>query len=205
MPSLNAQHLLQISTWWREHNNYNIHVLPWLSGVQVCPSVRGWAEGEGGWRAWRHLVGSLCSAWTGLMGPTRSSRWVSTLRWKSCSSPPFQLWDFLGGSSSLSHLGAFFHHMLLPISNQVFIFFDLRKFLVYSFIFEREREREREHKWGRVRERERHRIWSRLQTLSCQHRAWRRTQTHWLWNHDLSRSQMLNQLNHPGALVSLTL
>ena len=36
---------------------------------------------------------------------------------------------------------------------------------------ERERERDREHEWGRGRERGRHRIPSRLQALSCQHRA----------------------------------
>ena len=52
-------------------------------------------------------------------------------------------------------------------------------------------ERQTEHEWGRDR------LWSRLQALSCQHRAWRRTQTHELLDHDLSRSPTLNQLSHP--------
>ena len=64
-------------------------------------------------------------------------------------------------------------------------------------------ERETEWKWwrGRERERERHRIWSRLQALSCQHRAWCGAQTHKLWGHDLSRSPALSSLNHPGTLI----
>ena len=45
----------------------------------------------------------------------------------------------------------------------------------------------------------RHRIKSRLQALNCQHRAWCKAQTHEPWDHDLSRSQTLNQLSHPGA------
>ena len=69
------------------------------------------------------------------------------------------------------------------------------------FIFEREREREREraHEQGRGRERGRHRIWSRLQALSCQHRAQHGTRTQEPQDHDLSRSQMLHWLSHPGA------
>ena len=59
--------------------------------------------------------------------------------------------------------------------------------------------REREHNLGNAIEKERHRIWRRLQALSCQHRAIYRAQTHEPWDHDLSWSQMLNQLNHPGA------
>ena len=54
-------------------------------------------------------------------------------------------------------------------------------------------------KWGRGRERGRHRIWSRFQALSYQHRARYRARTHEPWDHDLSRSQMLNQLSHPNA------
>ena len=61
-------------------------------------------------------------------------------------------------------------------------------------------QREREHEWGRGRERMRHRIRSRLQALSCQHRARWGAQTHKPWDHDLSRGWMLNQLSHPGAL-----
>ena len=50
----------------------------------------------------------------------------------------------------------------------------LKKILV--FIFERERERENEQ--GEGRERGRHRMWSRLQALSCGHRARRGAWTH---------------------------
>ena len=62
-----------------------------------------------------------------------------------------------------------------------------------------ERERETEHEQGRGRERGRHRIPSRLQALSCQHRARRGARTHGPRDHDLSRSQTLNRLSHPGA------
>ena len=48
-------------------------------------------------------------------------------------------------------------------------------------------------------ERKGDRIRSRLQALSCQHRASRRAQTHKPRDHDLSLSRSLNQLNHPGA------
>ena len=41
------------------------------------------------------------------------------------------------------------------------------------------------------RERGRHRIRSRLQSLSCQHRAWCMAQTHYLWDHDLSEADCL--------------
>ena len=64
---------------------------------------------------------------------------------------------------------------------------------------ETERERERQHEWGRGRERRRHRIQSRLQALSCQHRARSRARIHEPRDHDLSRSQMLNRLSHPGT------
>ena len=67
----------------------------------------------------------------------------------------------------------------------------------FIYFWKRERERERERERGR--QRARHRIWSRLQALSCQQRARRRAQTHGLWDHDLSQSQMLNLLSHPGA------
>ena len=58
------------------------------------------------------------------------------------------------------------------------------------------RETEYEQGWGR--ERGRHRIWSRLQALSCQHRARHGARTHEPWDHDPSRSQTFNQLSHPG-------
>ena len=61
-----------------------------------------------------------------------------------------------------------------------------------------ERERETEIEQGRGRERRRHRIRNRLQALSCQHRAWYGVATHGPWDHDLSPSQMLNRLSHPG-------
>ena len=57
----------------------------------------------------------------------------------------------------------------------------------------------REHEQARGRERGRHRIRSRLQALSCQHRARHEAQTHELWDHDLSWSQALNQLSCPGT------
>ena len=61
------------------------------------------------------------------------------------------------------------------------------------------RERGTEHRQGRGRERRRHRIQSRLQALSCQHRARHGAWTHKLWDHDLSQSWTLNRLTHPGA------
>ena len=65
------------------------------------------------------------------------------------------------------------------------------------FIFERERERESEREGGR--ERGIHRVWSRLQALSCPHRAQCGDGTQELWNHDLSQIWKLNRLSHPGA------
>ena len=49
------------------------------------------------------------------------------------------------------------------------------------------------------RERRRHRIRSRLQALSCQHRAWCGARSPKPWDRDLSRSWTLNQLSHAGA------
>ena len=69
----------------------------------------------------------------------------------------------------------------------------LKNFFIY--FWERETEREQ----GRSRERRRHRIQSRLQALSCQHRAQLGAQTHKLWDHDLTCSRMLNWLSHPGS------
>ena len=79
----------------------------------------------------------------------------------------------------------------------------LKHFFKYFSLFLRQRETE--HEQGRGRERGRHRIWSRLQALSCQHRARPRTWTHRLapthrpWDHDLSWSPKLNRLSHPGT------
>ena len=63
------------------------------------------------------------------------------------------------------------------------------------FIFERETECKR----GKGRERGRHRIQSRLQAMSCQHRAQRGARTHRPRDRDLSRSRMLHRLSHPGV------
>ena len=78
-------------------------------------------------------------------------------------------------------------------------------FLMLIYFWKKEREREREwekteRELGRGRERQRHRIWSRLQALSCQHRAWH-GRTHELQDHDLSWSRSLNLLSHPGTPV----
>ena len=70
---------------------------------------------------------------------------------------------------------------------------------MFLFIFERQSMR---HEWGRGRERGRHRIQSRLQALSCQHRAQCRARTHKPQDHDLSRGQMLNRLSNPGTPTS---
>ena len=67
------------------------------------------------------------------------------------------------------------------------------------FIFVREHRCACVHKQGRGRERARHRIWSRTQARSCQHTARRGARTHEPWDHDLSRSQTLNWLSHPGT------
>ena len=61
------------------------------------------------------------------------------------------------------------------------------------FIFERESEGEK------GRERGRHGIGSRLQAPSWRHRARRGARTHEPWDRDLSQSQTLNLLSHPGA------
>ena len=45
---------------------------------------------------------------------------------------------------------------------------------------------------------------SRLQALSCQYKARCGAQTHKPRDHDLSRSEMLNRLSHPGAPWILT-
>ena len=70
-------------------------------------------------------------------------------------------------------------------------------FIFLLFIFERERECVC--KQGRDRERGRHRIRSRLQALSCQHRARCMARTHEPWDHDLSQSRTLSRLSHPSA------
>ena len=51
---------------------------------------------------------------------------------------------------------------------------------------------ETEHEQGRGRERGGNRLWSRLQALSCGHRAQHRAWTHRPWDHHLSWSRMVN-------------
>ena len=60
-------------------------------------------------------------------------------------------------------------------------------------------ETETECEWERGRERGRQGIRSKLQTLSCQHRAQCRAWTHKPWDLDLSQSWTLNLLSHPGV------
>ena len=77
---------------------------------------------------------------------------------------------------------------------------EIKFLIVLMFIFERETgEGRAECEQGRGRERVRHRIRSRLQALSCQLGAQHGAQTHELWDRDLSQSQTLNRLGHPGA------
>ena len=70
---------------------------------------------------------------------------------------------------------------------------------------DRERQRDTKHEQGRGRERGRHRIGSRLQALSCRHRAPRGARTHEPRDHDLSQSWTLNRLSHSGAPFQLFL
>ena len=90
-----------------------------------------------------------------------------------------------------------FNSLYLYWAKHEFLFF-LVFFNVYLFL----KQRETEHERGRGRERGRHRTRSRLQALSCQPRAWHGARTHGPWDRDLSWSQMLNRLSHPGALSS---
>ena len=69
-------------------------------------------------------------------------------------------------------------------------------FLMFIYFWQRERQNMSR---GGAERGGRHRIWSGLQALSCQHRAWHRAQTHRVWDHDLSWSRTLNRLSHPGA------
>ena len=68
-------------------------------------------------------------------------------------------------------------------------------FFVFNvYLFWRDTMRERDREQGRCRERDTHThtIWSRLQVLSCLHRAQRGAWTHQPHDHDLKRSQSLN-------------
>ena len=70
--------------------------------------------------------------------------------------------------------------------------------------------RETEHEQGRGRERERDththththtHTQNPKQAPSCQHRTRCGARTHGLWDHDLSWTQTLNRLSHPGAPI----
>ena len=70
-------------------------------------------------------------------------------------------------------------------------------FNVYFYFWDRERA------WTREGQREREtQNPKQAPSSGCQHRAQRGARTHGVWDHDLSRSQMLNRLSHPGALSS---
>ena len=67
--------------------------------------------------------------------------------------------------------------------------------LMFMYIWEKERDSA----WVEEGQRVPETIGSRLQAPSCQHRARRGARTHEPWDHDLSRSRLLNLLSHPGA------
>ena len=70
-------------------------------------------------------------------------------------------------------------------------------FYFFTFIYFWEIERDRAQVEEGQRGRRRHRIQSKLQALSCQHRARRGAGTHELWGHDLSWRQTLNPTEPP--------
>ena len=72
-------------------------------------------------------------------------------------------------------------------------------FLMFTYIWDRERQCVSRGR-NRERDRDKDRIWSKLQALSCQHRARCGARTHEPWDHDLSWSQTLHRLSHPGTL-----
>ena len=78
----------------------------------------------------------------------------------------------------------------------LFLKVTLKKIFFYVYFWETETE----HKQGRGRERERYRIRSRLQAVSCQHRAQRGAWTHVPWDCDLNWNQTLNRLSHQAPL-----
>ena len=83
-------------------------------------------------------------------------------------------------------------HLTWPLSapskKKMFVNFFFFFFLMFIF----QRETQSRGGGGAERQRGRHRIWNRLQALSCQHRAQRRT--HGLWDHDLSWSRTGNHV-----------
>ena len=73
-----------------------------------------------------------------------------------------------------------------------------KKILMFTYYFWETKGQSACKGWAE-REGGRHRIRSRLQALSCQHRAGRGAWTHQPWDHDLSWSRTLNRPSHPGA------
>ena len=151
----------------------------WLSRLNVWFQLRSWTHGS--WVP--ALRGALCwqlRAWS--------------LLWILCLPLSLPLPHSCSVSFCLSKIkktSCMKPVCIICIEDKATLFF----FLMFLFIFETERE----HEQGRGRERGRHRIQSRLQALSCQHRVWCGARTHESWDYDLSRSQMLNQLSHPGT------
>ena len=77
-----------------------------------------------------------------------------------------------------------FHFLHLP---NLWTSFLLKNFFnIYSFLRHRVQAREGQRETGRPR------IWSRIQALSCQHRAQHGARTHELWDHDLNWNQTPN-------------
>ena len=85
--------------------------------------------------------------------------------------------------------------LCLPVAPVVILLIKKIFFNVHLFL----RERDRVQAGEEQRERGRHRIQSRLQSLSCQHRARHEARTHEPRDRDLSRSQTSKQLSRPGA------
>ena len=72
------------------------------------------------------------------------------------------------------------------------------------FFWERDTDRQTKHEQGRGRERERHRTQRRLQAPCCQHKGQLRVKLR-VGDQDLSWSQRLNEMSHPGALGDLSI
>ena len=144
------------------------------------------------WSVWFVPVPLAGAPPTGQRGKSSLLVLLSRNAKKECSADlPFfcssLLIHFARSSDQVSIISILYLEVLLSATD-FFYFFN-----VYLLLRDTEREQ------GRGRERGRHRIWSRLQVLSSQHRAWCGARTHKLRDHDLSWSRSLNQLSHPGA------
>ena len=117
--------------------------------------------------------------------------WISTVWFRDmvsylvcCSGEECTGWGWL-----ISHfLGASSDCSQVSVTSSTMIIF----LIFFTSIYFWETERETEHKNRKGREIGRHRMGSRLQAMSCQHRAWCGARTHRLQDYDLSRSQTLN-------------